>query len=360
MHILTVIGARPQFIKAAAVARALELPAYSAIRQTVVHTGQHYDRNMSARFFSELDIPEPDLNLAVRGGSHGDQTGAMMTGLEEAFERFKPDVVMVYGDTNSTLAGALVAAKAGIPLAHVEAGLRSFRVAMPEEVNRIVSDRLSTHLFCPTQTAVENLNAEGRTADVHLVGDVMYDVFLHNREKVDPRESAGRYGLSENNYVLASVHRAENTDDVGRLLAIFNALQALSEQIPVILPIHPRTRAALAAAGFFAQGAFQVVEPVAYREMVGLLSGAGVLATDSGGMQKEAYFAETPCVTLRDETEWTETLEGDWNRLAPPGQAPIAEVILTALSDAKSPQSSVLYGDGKSAHKILSIIAKAS
>ncbi len=358
MHVLTVIGARPQFIKAAAISRALGLKAYCAIRQSIVHTGQHYDTNMSSAFFKELEIPEPNINLAVGSGSHGVQTGAMMSGLEDAVQHLSPDLILIYGDTNSTLAAALVAAKAGIPLAHVEAGLRSFRVAMPEEVNRIVSDRLSDYLFCPTQTAVDNLQAEGRSDGVHLIGDVMYDVFLHNRARINSQASCEKYGLTEKAYVLASVHRAENTDSNDRLLTIFNAFQSLATELPVIIPIHPRTRSALDSVGFFPDGDLTFIPPVPYGEMLGLLCSAGVLATDSGGMQKEAYFAETPCITLRDETEWQETLVDGWNKLAPPESGAIAEIILDALNRSKRPQPRPLYGDGKAAEEILSVLIR--
>lgn len=358
MHILTIIGARPQFIKAAAISRILRRSEYGMVRQSIVHTGQHYDSNMSGAFFTELGIPEPDINLAVGSASHGAQTGAMMRGLEDAFDQLNPDLILVYGDTNSTLAGALVAAKSGTPLAHVEAGLRSYRVAMPEEVNRVVADRLSDHLFCPTQTAVNNLHAEGRNTDVHLIGDVMYDVFLHNRGKVDFQTVMNKYKLELKQYVLASVHRAENTDSPDRLLAIFTDLQLLAEKLPVIIPVHPRTKAALEAVNFEPRDDFIFIPPVPYGEMLGLVCGARALATDSGGLQKEAYFAETPCVTLRDETEWVETLSDGWNTLAPPISVSTVDAIVNVINCSERPKPLALYGDGTAADKILSTLVR--
>jgi len=360
MHIMTIVGARPQFIKAAAISRALTLPVYQGIRQTIVHTGQHYDANMSENFFKELEIPEPDINLSVGKGFHGAQTGAMIDGLEGTVRHLGPDLILIYGDTNSTLAGALVAAKTGVPLAHVEAGLRSFRRAMPEEVNRIVADRLSQFLFCPTPKAVSNLETEGRVEGIHLIGDVMYDVFLHNRSKIDPREHCNHRGLKLGGFVLASVHRAENTDNTQRLLTIFHELQSVSRDLPVVVPVHPRTRAALDGAGFSAEGDLNLIPPVSYSEMMGLLCGSSILATDSGGLQKEAYFANTPCITLRDETEWEETLDDGWNLLVPPEISTISRTIRDALQTKNRPQRRSLYGDGRSAEKILSILLESS
>lgn len=310
-RILTVVGARPQFIKAAAVSRALR--ATAGLAETIVHTGQHFDPGMSEIFFAELDIPPPAHNLGIHGGHHGTMTGRMMAALEEICLAERPDWVLVYGDTNSTLAGALVAAKLNIPVAHVEAGLRSFNRSMPEEVNRVVTDHLSTLLLCPTTAAVANLAAEGVADGVHMIGDVMYDVALHAA-----RAAAGRpdplasQGLEPGGYHLATIHRAENTDDPATLAALLGYLR--DQAGPVLLLIHPRTRAAVERFRLSLDG-IRVSEPVGYLDMHRLIAGALSVMTDSGGLQKEAYFHRVPCVTLRGETEWVETIEAGWNRL---------------------------------------------
>lgn len=311
--ILTIVGARPQFIKAAAVSRALRAaPDFSEI---LVHTGQHFDEMMSEVFFEELEIPKPHQNLAIHGGSHGAMTGQMLEGVERSMLEYRPDWVLVYGDTNSTLAGALAAAKLHIPVVHVEAGLRSFNRRMPEEINRVLTDHVSTLLLSPTRAGVDNLRAEGIVDGVHQVGDVMYDAMLHAQRR--SRETSSilrRLELSEQGFVLSTVHRAENTDDPVRLQKVIEAIVAAADGLPVILPLHPRTRQAIARSGTVTSG-IRMIDPVGYLDMVRLLDACSLVLTDSGGLQKEAYFARRPCITLRDETEWIETVAHGWNRL---------------------------------------------
>ncbi|MGA1495195.1 MAG: non-hydrolyzing UDP-N-acetylglucosamine 2-epimerase, partial [Rhodothermales bacterium] len=310
MTILTIVGARPQLIKAAVVSHALK---EAGIHEVLVHTGQHYDADMSDVFFGELGIPAPAHNLEVGSGSHALQTGAMMTGLERLVEESeRPDMIMVYGDTNSTVAAAMVAAKASIPLVHVEAGLRSFNRAMPEEINRIVTDRLSDWLFCPTQTAVDHLAAEGMTEGVIMNGDVMLDATRFFAQRAaEQRPLSSLTDLEPGAYHLATVHRAENTDDPGRLAAIFDTLGKLDR--PVLLPLHPRTRQKVASMDL--SPSIQILPPVSYLAMLTLISNSRSVLTDSGGLQKETVWLGKPCITMRGETEWTETLEGGWNVL---------------------------------------------
>jgi UDP-GlcNAc3NAcA epimerase len=311
--ILTVVGARPQLVKAASVSRALA--GQTVLRECLVHTGQHFDAGMSDVFFSELGIPAPAHHLGIHGGGHGDMTGRMLIALERVMQQERPDCVLVYGDTNSTLAGALAAAKLNLPVAHVEAGLRSFNRRMPEEINRIAADRLSALLFCPTATAVANLAQEGIVDGVHAVGDVMYDVTLHAGDAARQKSRIlERLGLAPKRYALATVHRAENTDDPAALAAVLTYMRDQARQQPVVLPLHPRTRDAAARAGLALDG-LTVVEPLGFLDMHRLLAGAVAVFTDSGGVQKEAYFHRVPCVTLRGETEWVETIEAGWNRL---------------------------------------------
>ncbi len=309
-HILTIVGARPQFVKAAAVSREL---VEAGVRESLVHTGQHYDREMSPIFFEELGIPAPAANLGVGSGSHAVQTGEMMIELETFLsEAPRPDWMMVYGDTNSTLAGAIVAAKLHIPLAHVEAGLRSFNRRMPEEINRVVTDRLSALLLCPTQTSVDNLRDEGVTEGVHLTGDVMLDAvrrFAEVAARCVPLEDVTNHGAGR--YYVATIHRPENTDDSARLAGLFEGLGRLD--LPVVLPLHPRTRSRLA--GLDVPGNVELIEPVGYLAMLTFVHHACAVLTDSGGLQKEALWLGVPCVTLRDETEWVETLERGWNQV---------------------------------------------
>ena len=313
MKLITIVGARPQFIKVAAVSRTLR----EVHDEVLVHTGQHYDSNMSQVFFDELEIPPPDYHLEIGSGPHGAQTGAMLAVIEQVLIEEQPERVLVYGDTNSTLAGALAAAKCSIPVAHVEAGLRGFNRRMPEEINRIVTDHLADLLFCPSDTATANLSREGIVRGVHRVGDVMYEALQHavkqsNRAATFLRE----WGCAEGRYWLATVHRAENTDDRGRLDGILRALNELAACEPIVFPVHPRTRAMLKEIAFEPAPGLRVVEPLGYADMAWLLSRARGVLTDSGGMQKEAYWLRIPCITLRDETEWVETVEQGWNRLA--------------------------------------------
>lgn len=313
MHLVTVVGARPQFIKAAPVSRALA--GQPAVRETIVHTGQHFDPEMSQAFFRELQLPEPAYNLGIHGGGHASMTGRMLQALEPILQTERPDAVLVYGDTNSTLAGALAASKLNIPVAHVEAGLRSFNRRMPEETNRVLSDHVSTLLYCPTSAAVDNLAREGIASGVERVGDVMYDAALHAMARArEESRIVEHLGLADGAFALATVHRAESTDNPAILSQILDYLRRHAASEPIVLPLHPRTRSAVERAGLSLDG-LTVVPPCGYLDMHRLLAGATTVYTDSGGLQKEAYFHRTPCVTLRDETEWVETVENGWNRL---------------------------------------------
>ena len=327
MHVVTVVGARPQFVKAAVVSRALAA-AGGSVRERIVHTGQHFDDNMSDIFFREMGIPRPAVSLGIGGGAHGQMTGRMLEAMEQVLVADRPDWVLVYGDTNSTLAGALAAAKLHIPVAHVEAGLRSFNRRMPEEVNRVLTDHVSALLLAPTATAVENLRREGIDSDsVRQVGDVMFDAMLHHRSLADGRSTVlSQLELEPRAFILATVHRAENTDDPDRLAGVLRGLSELSETAPVVLPLHPRTRKLLAADGRLGSlpRGIKVIDPVGYLDMVMLESNAGLIATDSGGVQKEAYFCGVPCITLRDETEWVELVACGANVLVGADAARIA------------------------------------
>ncbi len=355
LSILTVIGARPQFVKAAVISRLIRSSSYQwKVHEYLVHTGQHYDDNMSAVFFREMEIPEPDINLQIGSGTHGVMTGAMLTELERVMIEQKPDVVLVYGDTNSTLAGALAASKLHIPVIHVEAGLRSFMMAMPEEQNRIIADRLSTVLFCPTVAAIRNLEHEGipnaqptsPSADqkaVFLSGDVMLDASLYYRQQQKAMPlSATLASLIERPFYLVTLHRAENTDDPMRVATIVKALNEF-DAIPVILPLHPRTRKILAQQGLEFAAHIHVIDPVGYFDMLVLEDRCQFVVTDSGGVQKEAYFFDKPCITLRDSTEWIELVQHGWNTLVGAN----TEKILAALQSMPRYGESVqLYGDG--------------
>jgi len=339
MKIASIVGARPQFIKAAALSR--ELRKWH--KEVLVHTGQHYDYAMSGAFFDGLEIPPPEVNLGVGSGSHGVQTGFMLKAIEEVLVSQKPDRVVVYGDTNSTLAGALAAAKLLIPVVHVEAGLRSFNRRMPEEINRVVADHLSELLLCPSSTAVANLASEGIVRDVHLVGDVMLDVLNWARQRMDgePARLLNELDLKARRYLVATLHRSENTDDWGRLNNILRALNALDET--VVFPIHPRTRKAITGANCQVAPHIQLVEPLGYFDMVALAGSARLILTDSGGLQKEAYWLGVPCITLRDETEWVETVKAGWNILA---GADRERIVQTVRSFAPPNARPALYGDG--------------
>lgn len=358
--ILTVLGARPQFIKAAAVSRAISRAAAAGVplHETIVHTGQHFDANMSDVFFTELDIPRPDHRLGVSGLSHGAMTGRMLEGIEALVQAERPDWVLVYGDTNSTLAGALAAAKLHVPVAHVEAGLRSFNMRMPEEVNRIVADRVSTLLLCPTTVAVDNLRSEGVTQGVYNVGDVMFDVSLFYRERARAESGVlARLGVTAGGFALATVHRAENTDDPARLAGIVAALGAASARMPVVLPLHPRTAKLLETRGLASVlGTTIVTEPLPYLDMVALEQAAAVILTDSGGVQKEAFFYDVPCVTMRDETEWVETVACGANRIVGASTAAIMDAFSAALDGPRPPGGLRPYGNGRAADQIVQLL----
>ena len=362
MKVLTVVGARPQFVKAAAVSRAFQA-CRPVVDEVIVHTGQHFDQNMSAVFFEEMQIPKPQYQLELGGLGHGAMTGRMMESIEGILQQEKPDWVLVYGDTNSTMAGALAAVKLHIPVAHVEAGLRSFNRAMPEEINRVVTDHVSTLLFAPTDTAVRNLAVEGISgAKVVRSGDVMYDASLFYSRRADGQALA-RLGLEPGGYFLATVHRQENVDDLQRLGVIVKALAQCAAQSPVLLPIHPRTRKKLAESGLLAgadPSRLRLVDPVGYLDMVQLEQHARVVLTDSGGVQKEAYFFGVPCVTLRDETEWVELVECGANRLAPPSSVEsVVQAVSLATRGTQAPPVG-LYGDGQAADAIARHLATAA
>lgn len=360
--LISIVGARPQFIKMAAVSRAIQQHNSQSpsptIVEKIVHTGQHYDDNMSKDFFDELRISRPDCNLRVGSGSHGEQTAKMLERIEAVLLKERPDVCMVYGDTNSTLAGALAAAKLHIPVAHVEAGLRSFNRKMPEETNRVMTDHVSDILFCPTKTAVENLAKEGITQGVHETGDVMYDCVLFYTEKAKAIEqkTLGSLNVRSKSYYLATVHRAENTDDVLRCTHIVEALNEIATvDNPVILPLHPRTVVCIGKYGLKFAGDVKVIPPVSYLEMLVLEDNAQIILTDSGGVQKEAYCLGVPCITLRDETEWVETVESGWNILAGADKHRIISGIGRADElQAVSPRS--VYGNGDAAERVVEVI----
>ncbi len=368
MKLVTVVGARPQFIKAAPVSRAIKAWDRHArknlmpITEVLVHTGQHYDDNMSDVFFRQLDIPKPDYHLGVGSGPHGAQTGAMLSKIEEVLVKERPDMVLVYGDTNSTLAAALAAAKINIPVAHVEAGLRGTKLLIPESINRSVTDHVSSLLFCPTETAVKNLSQEGISKGVHLVGDVMYDALLYNVKVADATSKIlEQLGLISKTYYLATVHRAENTDDLDRLGGILEGFRKISETYPVIWPVHPRTRKILDSSPSFRRQALsgamdvtlRLIEPVSYLDMLALENHARAILTDSGGVQKEAYWLRVPCATLREETEWVETIELGWNKLV--GTNPKA--MCEAAHRPVPPEPSVEpFGTGRAAESITAVL----
>lgn len=356
--ILTIVGARPQFVKAAMLSNALRSSA--RLEEVIVHTGQHYDPSMSDVFFEQLGIPVPEYALGIAGGGHGEMTGRMLIALEPVMHKEAPDFVLVYGDTNSTIAGSLTAAKLHIPIAHVEAGLRSFNRRMPEEVNRVLTDHMSELLFCPTENAVQNLMAEGIESGVHLVGDIMFDAALHfGRIAKDSIKYGLHHQLPAAGYVLATIHRQENTDDPQKLTRIVHALATLSKEIPVVLPLHPRTRDRLAAMGFtdcLRCKGMNVIEPLGYLEMLAMEQAAGLIVTDSGGVQKEAYFFKVPCLTLRDQTEWGELVSMGWNRLVDVLNENIVDVARQSIGSRGGDQSSP-YGRGDTAMQIVKHIS---
>jgi UDP-GlcNAc3NAcA epimerase len=353
MKVLTVVGARPQFIKAAPLSQALR---QAGIQEYLLHTGQHYDYGMSQVFFDELGLPEANINLDVRSGSHGQQTGQMLIQIETVLEDQKPDFVIVFGDTNSTLAGALAAVKLHIPVAHIESGLRSFNRQMPEEHNRILTDHCADLLFCPTQTAVNNLRREGLSTGIHLVGDPMYDaVLMFSKVAAEKSKILETLGLQKDGYLLATVHRAYNTDDPQALSTLFSALQSLDEN--VILPIHPRTRKKIADFGLLDTGKpskLRLIEPLSYLDMLVMEQNARMILTDSGGVQKEAYFFAVPCLTLRPETEWLETLEDGWNTIVGLDAGKIRQNTRQASPPLQPPRP--VFGNGQSAQEIVKIV----
>lgn len=362
MKIAVVVGARPQFVKAAVVSHALA--ARPGLTEVMIHTGQHYDDNMSAIFFRELDIPEPAYNLSIGAGGHGEQTGRMLIELERVLLAERPDWVLVYGDTNSTLAGALAAAKLHIPVAHVEAGLRSFNRRMPEEVNRVVTDHVADLLFVPTETGRANLLHEGVPAEhIRLIGDVMYDAALFYGQQAAARSTIlARLGLAPRGYILATVHRPENTDDGPRLRALFEGLARLAGRHRIVLPLHPRTRAALTRERVPEHILTQldVIDPVGYLDMLQLEQHAALIASDSGGIQKEAYFFRVPCVTLRNETEWVELVASGWNRICPPLTADAVEAAVAEALAAPPGRAGNFYGDGRASEHIVDALLSTS
>ena len=351
MKVLTIVGARPQFIKAWPVGRALRA---AGIHEHLVHTGLHYDDRMSQVFFDEMGIRRPDRNLEVGSGLHGAQTGRMLMALEQVMLEERPDWVLVYGDTNTTLAGAVAACKLEIPIAHVEAGLRSYNRSMPEEHNRVLTDHCSALLLCPTETAVDNLGREGVSRGVHLVGDVMYDAVLHFGALARERSQVlSSVGVSEGRYYLATIHRAYNTDDPARLLSLLGALDRLDA--PVVLPIHPRTRSRLSEfAPTIAHSRVRLVEPVGYLDMLRLEQGAKAIVTDSGGVQKEAFFFRVPCFTLRPETEWIETVRSGWNTLVGDDGSTLSDIV--GRWQRPSTATRQYFGTGNAAERIASLL----
>ena len=365
MNLLTVVGARPQFVKAATLSRAIarhNADGGQPISERIVHTGQHYDANMSDVFFEQLGIPKPAFHLGVGSGEHGRQTGRMLEEIEKILIAEKPDLMLVYGDTNSTLAGALAAAKLHVPIAHVEAGLRSFNRRMPEEVNRVMADHLSSLLLCPTDESIANLAREGIAQGVLNVGDVMFDSVLHYRAQVEHSPQALRsLGLAPKGFYLATVHRAENTDSPEKLRGIFAAFDRIQARHPVVVALHPRTRHFLKSHGIPVPAGVRLLEPVSYFDMIELEFAARMILTDSGGVQKEAFFARTPCLTLREETEWVETTACNANRLCGASAERIIEGFEMFEAGRIVPDFDARpYGDGDAAGKIVAALSNFS
>jgi UDP-GlcNAc3NAcA epimerase len=377
MKIVNIVGARPQFIKAAVISRAIKkhnqlVPDNSErVHEVIVHTGQHYDRNMSYVFFEEMSIPRPDYFLNINGLSHGAMTGQMLEKIESVLIKEKPDVVLVYGDTNTTLAGALAAAKIHLTVAHVEAGLRSFNRKMPEEINRVVTDHIANFLFCPTKQSVENLKAEGiinkeypsynnnsssmvQNAFVCFVGDVMLDAALYYKDYA----RKPNLELPEK-FILATLHRAENTDNSNRLKSIFNAFEKISKELPIILPLHPRTRKNIERLNLkISNPNLKIIEPISYLEIIHLLEKSTIVATDSGGLQKEAYFFKKPCITLRNETEWVELVENGFNHLTGADPEIMYDGYKTFI-EADLDFSIEFYGDGNAGERIIDLLKQS-
>lgn len=357
--VFSVVGARPQFIKAAVISRLIKSETWSGVfNEKIINTGQHYDTNMSSVFFEEMDIPSPSYNLNVGSGTHGKMTAQMLTMLEEIFIKEMPDIVLLYGDTNSTLSGALAASKLNIPIAHVEAGLRSFWKVMPEEQNRVITDHLSKWLFCPTVAATDNLKNENITEHVYKVGDIMFDAHLYYRKILDndPLKYLKNHALKEvysgaKKFLLATIHRAENTDNIHRLKEIIRGLSGISQTI--VLPLHPRTKKVMLDQGIKPKHNVIITDPVSYLEMLWLELNCDAIITDSGGVQKEAYFSKKQCITLRDQTEWIETVHSGWNTLVGADYRSIIDTINHLEPPKDYP---ILYGEGNSGDKILSIL----
>ena len=351
IKIVTVIGARPQFIKAAALSRQIKLS--TEIQETIIHTGQHFDPNMSDVFFEEMNIPKPNFNLNINGSSHGAMTGQMLEKIEEILIQIKPDFVLVYGDTNSTIAGALAAKKLHIKVIHVEAGLRSFNMEMPEEINRILTDRISDILFCPTTTAIQNLKNEGYgnfKCDIQQSGDIMQDAALFYKSLSDEKSTIlSKYDLIPDGYILATLHRAENTDNTENLIQIIEAFNILSKEIKVVLPLHPRTTKKLKELNIHLE--FDIIEPVGYFDMLQLIGNSRIILTDSGGLQKEAYFFNKYCITLREQTEWTELVDNGYNFLVGSSTNKIIEQY-GKLNHKEFIKKEELYGGGNTALNI--------
>lgn len=363
MKIATIVGARPQFIKAATLSRTIALKKNSEVKEILIHTGQHYDDNMSAVFFNEMELAQPNYFLGIGSGNHGAMTGRMLEAIEEVLSKEKPDWVLVYGDTNSTLAGALAAAKMHIPIAHVEAGLRSFNQKMPEEINRILADHCSTLLFTPTENATLQLHKEGISSHKIIeVGDVMYEAALHYRKKAYAESTIlKRNELQTKKYALATIHRAENTDTPKRLEGIVAGLCKIAEKTPLVWPVHPRTRNSLKQQALLnhLSPSIKLIEPVGYLDMLNLETNAEIILTDSGGVQKEAYFFKVPCITLREETEWTELVHHGFNRLTAANAKDICQSYEEALNSPVQWNTS-LYGDGNAAQQILQTLLQTN
>lgn len=348
MKIISIVGARPQFIKCAPLSRELR----KVHQEILVHTGQHYDHDMSDIFFEELNIPKPDYNLGVGSGNQGEQTGKMLTEIEKVLIKEKPDLMLVYGDTNSTLAGALAAVKLRIRIAHVEAGLRSFDRSMPEEINRVLTDHISDILFCPTQTAVDNLGKEGITRGVHLVGDVMLDALEYNKNVAEKKSNIiEKLGLERGKYLVITIHRPSNTDSHENMSNIIKALHEIREA--VVFPVHPRTRKYMHKYSLDIPANIRLIEPLGYLDMLKLMAGARKILTDSGGMQKEAYILKIPCIMLRKNTEWIETLEGGWNVLVGANRDKIINAVQRLAPDGDQKE---IFGISGASERILEVI----
>jgi len=356
MKIISVVGARPQFIKAALVSKKLR---ERGVKELLIHTGQHYDFNMSDIFFKELNLPEPDYYLGIGSGLHGEQTGKMLVELEKVYLKERPDIVLVYGDTNSTLAGALAAAKLHIPVAHVEAGLRSYNRKMPEEINRVLTDHISSILFTPTENAVKNLNKEGIYDGIFNVGDVMYDIAMESIKKINEKEVLKKFNLISKGFILVTIHRAENTDNYKNLKNIWEALNILAKRgYKLFFPIHPRTKKAIENYSLKPESKnLLITEPISYFEMLALEKNAKVIITDSGGVQKEGYFFGTRCVIPRNETEWTELIDIGFNILTGIDKEKILESVEKVFKeDDLKIQNSNIYGEGNASDKIVEVL----